>query len=294
MAGRDFSVVGIERLERILRVVAASPFVKNAHQISVNLIGPTGGGKSALMLRNLPATARVLDDITTASLLEVMDDRVKGNIPPEWIVIPDFNKVVAHKASVTNLTMGTLLAFLAEGVTEIPGLDGESKIKASALQARGSKFGLITGMTPDVFFSRRGTWRKIGLLRRVLPVFYGYTGETIGKIQSSIQLGADALSYAHERLAQKTILPIEIPKAISVEVRCLSESVTSTQLVWRSGARDSVVTQAVDLPFTLHKDFRAYIRAHARLSGRKVVTKIDLEALRDLCRFVRYDQAEMV
>jgi hypothetical protein len=207
-----------------------------------------------------------------------------------WIVVPDFNQVISHKPAVATLTMAFLLALLAEGITEIPGVDARAKLQAKSFKKRGLRIALLTGMTPDMFNSRRGKWRSTGLLRRLLPIHYTYSAATVDTIQETIRHGSDLLDYSLKR--QQRIKPgtVMIPAGISHQIKDLSAYVVSNQLVWKR--EDGSARAGIDFPFSLHKIFRNYVKAHALLHGRRMARHVDFNALKDFSRFVRYDRPE--
>lgn len=283
----------VERLQRICRIIGATPYLKNGQPISVVFIGPSGTGKSQLILKHLPPQARVINDFTFASLLQVLDSKPT----PAWIVVPDFNAVLAHKPHVVQLAMGLMLALMGEGVTEIPGIDGRAKLTISnALKKRGRgiSIGFISSMTPDIFFQKRGPWRKTGFLRRVVPVNYTYGAETARLIQDSIENGADGLDYGHVALSKHPRRPIQIARSYATQIGRLSEHMIDRQLVWTAydGKGTKRITKAVEFPFTLHKILRVYARASALIHRRESVTENDFAALTDFARFVRYDHPQ--
>lgn len=283
-------MIAVERLTTVLRVIAVSDMVPNAHPISATLIAPSDAGKSALLTHTLPASARVINDFTTASMTTLLADQH----PPKRIVVPDFNQVISHKPSVSALAMAFLLALLAEGITEIPGVDEKAKLLAKNFKKRGLRIALLTGMTPEMFHSRRGKWRAIGLLRRLVPVYYTYSQDTAEEIQSSIQRGIDQLDYTFSHQKKLKSRPVSVNEKISQQVKSLSQFVVDNQLVWnrRSGDGRTFVEKGHEFPFSLHKIFRSYVKAHALLNNRTNATRADFDALKDFSKFVRYDRPE--
>jgi hypothetical protein len=285
-------MIGVERISRLLRVLAASDAVVPAEaRLSAILIAPSDAGKSQLLLSHLPHGARVLDDFTTASLYHLFEER-KGNVAPSWVVVPDLNALIAHKPSVANLTFANLLSLLGEGTTEILGPDG-SKVSVSD-DGKPRKLGILTGITPDMMHGRRMKWRATGFLRRMIPIYYTYGTETQKTIQAHIRNGSKASTIGYERHEMSRVPK---PRAVSInasealEIEKLSEDVIRYQLRWGSEARS---VKAFDLPFSVHKSFRRFAQSHARLNGRLTVKAKDLEALQDFARFVRYDQPEIL
>lgn len=286
-------MIGVERLQKVLAVVGASASVKNGSgPISVNLIAPSDAGKTQLILSAQPPNARVLNDFTTASLLRLLDTQK----PPTFLIVPDLNTVISHKPAVATLTMAFLLSLLAEGVTEIPGVDEAVKLKAKNLKARGVRVALITGMTPEMFHTKRGAWRKTGFLRRLVPIHFAYSDETLAKIQDSIQNGSDSLAYRHQVQRPPARRDIELPKKIEEGIRRLSEQVTERQLIWTARTKDGLerIQQAHEYPFSAHKTLRQFTRAAALLDNRRTAQQKDLTTVRDIVRFMRYDRPEEI
>ncbi len=284
-------MIGVQRLSKVLRVMASSDCVlPGESRLSGILIAPSDAGKSALLLSHLPPGARVLDDFTSASLYNLCSEKPRA----EWIVVPDLNALIAHKPSVANLTMANLLSLLGEGTTEILGPDG-AKVKVSD-DGKPIKLGIITGITPDMFISKRFRWRATGFLRRLIPIHYTYGAETQSIIQDSIRLGDTKSPYIRAEMVK-----IPKPKRVTIEgkiareIQHLAESAIRYQLRWGGkDSEDSRSVRAFDLPFSVHKTFRRYAQVHARINGRLAVKSTDIEALRDFAKFVRYDQPEIL
>ncbi len=261
--------------------------------LSVNLIAPSDGGKTQLMLQALPQNARVLNDVTVMVLMRLMREPK----PPTYLVIPDLNIVIAHKPTVAELTMAMLLALMGEGISELnPGLDNAVKIQMGRAQKTGLRIALMTGMTPQMFFAKRGKWRATGLLRRLVPIYYTYTIRTQKRIQDSIQAGKDTLDYTHRPSRHLPKRHVNIPQRHEQLLRDLSEQVIE-QLTWRAGDKREgrpFKIKAHEYPFSPHKVLRQLARSSAVLDKRDVVTDEDFARVEDIACFMRYDRPEEV
>jgi hypothetical protein len=287
---RKAPMIGTTRLSKVLRTIVASEHVtKDGRGLSCALIAPSDAGKSQLLLAHLPPGARILDDFTTASLQSVLSEKD----PPRWIVVPDLNQAVSHRANVATLTMAFLLSLMGEGVTEIPGLDGQTKMISEQFRERGQTISLMTAITPDMFFKNSGKWRSTGLLRRLVPIYYAYREDTQSQIQESIERGSDAIAYPHVRLDFNNKAPRVpgIPAKLANQIRVHSEKVTIDQLKWQHRKHE---VRAVEYPFSAHKVLKTYARARAWINGHRVVTKKDIEEMRDFAEFMRYDRPESI
>jgi hypothetical protein len=287
-------MIGVERLQAALRIISATNSVANGMgALSVNLIAPSDSGKTQLMLSVLPPGARVMNDVTTHTLLRVM----KEPKPPNYLVIPDLNIVVSHKPAVAELTMAMLLALMGEGVTELnPGLETAVKINMGRMKKTGLRIAVMTGMTPEMFYSRRGRWRGTGLLRRLVPINYTYKPSTQKQIQDAIQSGSDTLEYSHHKALTVRKRIVDIPEGLDQTIRLLSEDVIE-QLAWKHAAKPGgtrVIVQAHHFPFTPHKVLRQMARASAVLNNRSIVAAADIDAVLNVSSFMRYDRPEAI
>jgi hypothetical protein len=214
---------------------------------------------------------------------------MKEKKPPSYLVVPDLNMVISHKSAVAELTMAMLLALTGEGVAELnPGLQNEVKVQISRTKKTGLRMGLITGITPQMFASKRGKWRSTGLLRRLIPINYAYTKRTQARIQTAIasEVGADTLQYGHQKIKAIRKRHVEIPATIADYIRQLSEDVTS-QLQWRG--KDRSIVHAIDYPFDPHKALRQIARSAAALHDREIVTPDDMPDVENIAAFMRLD-----
>lgn len=287
-------MIGVERIERALQIIGATQAVKGGvGPVSANLIAPSDSGKSQLMLRALPFGARVLNDITTMTLNEMMQEHK----PPTYIVVPDFNVVISHKPAVAELTMALLLALMGEGVSELhPGLKNEVRIHMSRAKKTGLRIALLTGMTPEMFNGKRGKWRSTGLLRRLVPINFAYKRATVRAIQHSIRSGGDSLNYQHVKTPKLKPREIAITDDVSHALQDMSETVVD-QLCWSTGdTRDGKkgTAKALRYPFTPHKVLRQLACAAALLNDHATVMQTDLDLVEDVAAFMRYDHPEEV
>lgn len=285
-------MVGVERLQKALRLIAATSSVKNGSgPVSAVLIAPSDAGKTEMLLSCQPAASQVVNDFTFATLIKTLST----DKPPKYLVVPDLNVIISHRPTVAALAMALLLSLMAEGVTDIPGIDEASKLKAKRLKQRGVRVAMITGMTPDMFFAKRGQWRKTGFLRRMIPIHYAYSPDTQRMIQQTIERGQDALKYLHTRTPIVKAREVAIPAKPSADLRSLSEQLIG-QLTWGSYGRDGQkqTTQAHAYPFSPHKTLRQLARASAVIRNARAVTATDVAAVRDVMKFMRYDRPEEI
>lgn len=270
-------------MERVLRRIQYSATIAGARPLNVIIIGPSGGGKSLVLSRAIAQNAVKLMDFTSESLLRLCDrDR------PRYIVCPDLNIVVSHKPAVSNLTIAALLALTGEGVSRIPGIDGEVKFRLPENYC----CGVMTACTYDMYVSKRGKWRQIGLLRRLIPLYYSYTPQTVLQINGAISEGMTPRYQANgEWKIPKKEYKVSIEKQFAERLKMLAE-VVLPRMGWsyKNQRGESHTAKAYDYSFDLHLIFRTYAKSCAAERGDNKVNEVDIIETELLSRLVRLDQ----
>lgn len=289
---------GVERVRKLLDVIIHTECVKGVQPVSAVLIAGSDAGKTQLLLEHIPTTCRILNDFHYSSILPMLEG--KNGDSPKRIIVPDFNLVLSHRPVVASLTCALLLGLMGEGLDEIPGVDGASKLRIEKLRDKGVRLSMLTAMTGQMFRAKRGKWRDTGFLRRMLPIHYKYSSSTVAKIQDYL-----ALTYADARnlLVKYAREPFRLPKSQQIHVNNAyhgvikerAESTRKDHLLWfwenrRDGMKHPIC--AIDYPFTIQQTFTAICAAHALMDGRDHVGDADILFLDDARRFVRYDVPE--
>ena len=276
-------MIGVHSIENILRKVQLTGAVAGSRPLNVIIIGPSGAGKSLLLARSAASNASQLMDFTSESLLRFCDRE-----RPRYIICPDLNIVVSHKPSVANLTVAAMLALTGEGVSKIPGFEGQVKFKIP----EGYLCGFLTACTWEMYVSKRGKWRQIGLLRRMVPLYYSYTTLTAREINDAIAKGMTP----HYKPNGKWKVPdkphiISIGKDFAERLNHLA-TITLQQMGWnyRTKTGETRIAQAYDYSFDLHLIFRTFAKACAIDRGDTEVREQDIVETEILSRFVRLDR----
>jgi hypothetical protein len=264
-------MIGVEQILEIIKTAYASAYLKMDKPINLLLIAESDSGKSQIIMTYKTPESEIVSDMTTKGLFAILEKR--NGDEPITIIIPDFNAVLGHKPSVAGGTVGALLSLLEEGTAKTADGGGIKDMK-------GKKVSLITAMTPGVFFSKLKRWKSTGFFRRFMPIHYRYSSETSKKINLSIAEG----KYSQELKTQIIELPKEkvfvvLPKEIA---RLVNEYA-------------AIISERVEnRGFTVHKNFRSYVKARALLRNSRTVNKTDFEDLRRAASFVRVDTPEEI
>lgn len=292
----DRQLVGVDRLQAILETTFYTACLSNTVPISVIMVGPPGSGKSKLILQYQAPSIHVTNDVTSQGLAELVSDDKDSVV--RHVVIPDFNIVVSHKASTSNLTVASLLTLMSEGVLRID----DGRRKKEMLHA---PIGVVTAMTREIYEEHATRFRKLGIGRRFVPVFFGYSPKTREQVQDSIRDGGTTLCQLAPhaiKLPPRDKWPFEIvTNGTSAErLRNLSRDMadalsfhpqwekildaksrnTSWQIVPFRGAPP--------IEFTPHMVLRAMAQAHALRDKRHEVNDADVDFCMDFVQFMNY------
>jgi len=290
----DRSLVGVGMLQDILETTFFTAALKNCVPLSVILVGPPGTGKSKLILQFSAPSIHVTNDVTSQGLAELVQDDKGGDI--RHIIIPDFNIVVSHKAATTNLTVASLLTMMSEGVLRID--DGRRR-----KEMEHPPVGIVTAMTREIYEEHAVRFRKLGIGRRFIPVFFGYGIKTREQVQDSIRDGGTTLCQLEKKmvwLPPKDKWPFEIALdgALAERVRNLSRDMADALSFHPAWVKEANNGQAswkiqpqrgqVPIEFTPHMVLRAMCQAHALREKRHAVVAEDVDFVRDFVTYMNY------
>lgn len=281
------ALIGLEPLLEIVETAIISSHLAATIPTSLILIGPSGAGKSkAIMQYKGTNGCHLTNDVTSMGLQDIFSNDPENKI--RFLVVPDFNVVLSHRASTLQLTVANLLSATSEGTVRID--DGRDKKELSH-----NPIGILTAMTRDLYTHVAAKWAVLGFSRRFIPIYYEYTLETRQKIQESIVSGGTTLM----QLLPKNLKVPNKPQATEVGALASKIQAISDELATNIGyvpvrTRKSSKVKAAfigkQLEFTPHLALRTLARAHALRDNRKVVNEDDLKFLMSVINFTRFDR----
>jgi hypothetical protein len=295
------SMISTEQLTEILETAIFSACIEGALPVSMMLVGPSGVGKSKLVMQYQNSIGcHITTDITSMGLQELMAKDTKELI--RFIVIPDFNIVLSHRRSTLNLTIGNLLSMTSEGMIRI---DDGRNVK----ETKHRPVGIISAMTRDMYAGIGKTWSSLGFNRRFIPINYDYGLMTREHIQTSIANGLTTLlQLAEKKIDISQVTHVEISKEHSSRLEKFSQEL-AVNIGWmplrqkysihhRSGDEQQFKPKAIftgkQLEFTPHLVLRTLARAHALRDDRKEVMEDDVTFCMKVIAFTRFDQPVML
>lgn len=278
-------LIGLEPVLEIVKVSLFTPFIESANPVAIMLIAPSGGGKTAVLKRYTGDHIHQTNDLTTSGLWQVMRNDKEEKIT--HICLEDFNPVLSHKSSVSNLTIASLLSVMADGMMRVD--DGrETK------ELKHKPIGVVTGVTPEMFQQNLDKWHSLGLVRRFLPICFGYTQETISKAQEHIKKG----KVKAKPLPPITLTPLQVQSSPLIESKFADQIEMQSVFLGANLGVNAVVTKGNNnewerkfvsgkavLPMAPHIILRTMAQARALMNRRPKVDDSDISFIKMLVSF---------
>lgn len=217
-------MVGLGGLFDIMQTALHTTYLNRGNPVSILLIAPSGGGKSAAIISMCDEETRLRVDRLTSSGLQSMmkDDDKEKKI--KWLMIPDLNPSLVGKKSTTDLTMASLMTIISDGIVRISDGRVEKVVKHGAV-------GVIAGITPEIYRKHRTIWREIGFTRRFILIYFDYTPETLKRLSSAVFYGS---AYGGQQFTTSFKVPpvkktqgVFIPKKFIGQIVKLSEQLAA-------------------------------------------------------------------
>lgn len=288
-------MIGMEPLCEIIETAIFSAYLAEAIPISAMLVGPSGAGKSKVLMQYQNSIGcHVTTDVTSMGLQELMAADKEQHL--KFIVIPDFNIVLSHRASTLQLTIGNLLSMTSEGTIRI---DDGRVVK----EAKHGPVGILSAMTRDIYAHMGKKWSALGFSRRFLPINYDYGLPTREKVQRAIANGNVTMVHLAKRniAAPEKNVNVYISDEDSNRIMAYSHDL-ATNIGWlpaRGRSRDGqfkpkALFTGKQIEFSPHIILRTLARSHALRDKRREVIDADLEFVMKVIAFTRFDQPVML
>lgn len=271
-------LAGVQPIENILCAIVGTAFADDSVPISCMIVAPSGAGKSRTIIRfDTPYIMRC-DDLTSSGLMDILTRDAENKI--KFLLIPDFNPILSHKASVSNLLLANLLSVTQDGTARIVDGRGNKEVKHKPV-------GIITAVTFDMFARYSRKWHELGITRRILPIHYTYSLRTIQLAQQLIREGKingnnQAISmrdYKHTKVMLET--------SLAMEIQSLSDRLALNlgQFI-RMNRGNRTPTQGDSLlPMAPHVVLHSIARGNAIRFNRHYVNRADVDLVTEFVSF---------
>lgn len=268
-------MVGVEPIEKIIRIALASGRVLKEKPLSIIIIANIESGKTSMIRRHCQKIKTVFytTDATAYGIIRDTNQlRDFSSRRLTHIVIPDFLMCISRKQDTVRNFISFLNALIEEGVVNI-------NTYATHLQGTvTAKAGIITAITPDAFGDRRHRWGKIGFLSRALPVSFDYKKETQQEIFDFIQSQKYLKGFIEE-----IKLPVK-PKRIDLSPELAQE----IEPYAKSLAKEHSDIQRL-YGFRYQMQLQTFVKAIALLENKE---KVDRQCIKELKRLLDFINLE--
>ncbi len=258
------ALIGVENLSEIAETALFSAYLTKNVPTSLIFIGPSGAGKSKLVMQYQNVNgSHLTSDITSIGLQELLAGDPQDRI--RFLIVPDFNVVLSHRASTLQLTIANLLSVTSEGTVRID--DGRLK-----KETKHTPCGIMTAMTRDLYSMFARKWAVLGFNRRFIPIYYDYSLQTRQKINTAIMGGyVTLLQLARAAIPMpKKLQEVNISNAMGQRIQLLSDElannigyIPSRREKGVKGSHGGARFIGKQLEFTPHLALRSMGRAHA-------------------------------
>ena len=271
------SLVGLTDVMEIVNVSLMTSFIENAIPVSIMLIAPSGAGKTTIIRKFLADFIHKTNDLTTSGLWNILRNDQQEKIT--HIALEDFNPLLSHKSSVSNLTIASLLSVMADGVMRIDDGREQKELKHKPV-------GIVTGVTPDMFKDNLEKWQALGLVRRFLPVHYAYNDMTIQEAQRRVRNGTvhnksvQSVTIPRPEKSANPKIPEEFARDIETQSMVLGNRLGVIAIVSKNAQnqwKKEYIQGMGVLPMAPHIVLRTMAQARALLYGRKICDKSDVD-----------------
>ena len=273
----------LEPIEEIIDVAFGTARIRGAIPISLILVADSGGGKSKMLSRYAGDSIHVTQSFTSQGLFELMQHDSENKI--RFLLTADLNPTLSRKPATVEATVANLLSVTADGTTRIDDGRQEKVCKHAPV-------GIITAVTPDLYHKQAKKWFALGLRRRIIPIFYTYSTETLAAIMEQVRKGKIDGSDFPEKKIEFPASPAypAIGQLEASQLESLAQTLAQNlgKLNFRDGQVKKWVVRKV-LPISPVITLRSLAQARALAAKRGKVNADDVSFAR---RFVDFTDPE--
>jgi len=191
------------------------------------------------------------------------------------------------------MLIGTLVGLMTEGMVRVD--DGRMEGKSIPHYP----VGLLTAMTTEEFTRQAKLMHRVGLIRRLIPIFFEYKtssemdilryySEVGPNIRTEISLQLDKLKMNGN--GNEAIKPIEWPQSLKKEVIPLGQRLSENLRLMPSMSKGirKIVQGPRIVPISPQQVIQKFCEARAFLVGHRVVTEEDIRFAETVCDYTQY------
>jgi hypothetical protein len=261
--------------------------------VSVLLVSLSGAGKSLLLsaYKNVPGVHHT-DSLSASGLYSICRDDPKNEI--RHILVSDLNIPLSRKSSTVTMLIGTLIGLMTEGMVRVD--DGRMEGKMIPHQP----IGLLSAMTTEEFSRQAKLMHRVGLIRRLTPIFFEYKTSTEMDIlryyasagpnvraEIAIQLSRLRMKEGEIPVATSVIWPQSLKQSVIPVGQRLAENLRYMPSISKKGIRKVIQGPRI-VPISPQQTIQKICEARALLAGRKEVAQSDMEFAEGICDFTQF------
>jgi len=256
MREKTVSLIRLQPVTEIVRTAIWTGRLTDEKPVSLILIASQESAKSAaLLIYAKSPSVEVFSDLTSKGLETIKSKIESGEI--RHLIALDLIRIVSHGRFVSDRTIQTLGGLMEEG-------EGCKADAGGTDVWRGMpNIGLLTGLTPDLYRSRRSFWRQTGFLTRFVPVNFHYSENTRYEI--------------HQKISRGLLKPTEKPQILPKEPIAVSLSASHAETISKWAVEWGLQNETYG--FRHHKQLRCLVKARALMHAREKVIPADMNDL---------------
>lgn len=269
----------MDLLAEIVETTLFTGSIKDEIPVSIILVGPSGSAKSKLLRQYESPQIHVTDSMTSQGLWDIVQRDTKEE--KRFIIVPDINPTMSRRNSTTQATVGNLLSLTGDGTVRIDDGRGDKVCKHSPM-------GLITACTPEIYHKHAKQWFALGLVRRIIPIFYTYCSTTLDELQALVREGKIHASFGTPKkfetppVAVRPVLNSNTVFEFEVKSSDLAKNLGKLQFS-DNGIRKWQVKDIV--PVSPHVTIRTLAMSHALKRKSAKVEAPEVEFIRNFVSF---------
>jgi hypothetical protein len=263
------------------------------------LISLSGAGKSLLLnaYDNVPGIHRT-DSFSASGIYSLCRDDPKNEI--RHLLISDLNIPLSRKSSTVTMLIGTLIGLMTEGMIRID----DGRMEGKSLPHR--PVGLLSAMTLEEFSRQAKIMHRVGLIRRLLPIFFEYkTSSEMEILRYYSNKGLNAIPTAKINLHDLRIKegiepsnvtidwPVDLKHSVITIGQRLSENLRLMPATTKKGIRKIVQGPRI-VPISPQQVIQKLCESRAFLAGRGQVNDSDLRFAESVCDFTQYGKPVLI
>lgn len=268
-------LVGLQDLQYLLRLVLTTGRIPGVRPVSVLVLSYLGAGKSDMTVQ-FAQTPGVLyaTNVTPYALYRYYGRAIlEGRF--HHIIIPDLSLPMSKGKEEREPFVAFFNALVEEGVVRV--LSSFVKWDISSVGKNAPvRCGLITCLSFPDWERRSRLWETAGFLRRLLPISYIYSQQTLETIAQALFAGKHRMNSSTP--APAITLPDPSPVYLDPE---LAKHIWPWAVEFEEPVKETY-------PIGRYKQFEALVMANALLHKRKAVTVEDIKTINAFRPFFSY------